>query len=239
MTINPQLYVVAVAPAILIAGKVRRTKFTDDLIVAVLLVLAEVFILPVIGGVAFSGITYLRPETVDSYLHGLDLTLGLRASVLTGFCLQHAAFWFICMQAYNALILMFAIHWAVERSMKFFRAAGLGALLCFPFYLLLPACGPRYATGGDAIALLQPRNCFPSMHMAWALLLILNAKNRTWRLILIGYAGVLVFATIVSGEHYFVDLIAAVPFSLGVQWLAGHRMAWKVRYAKQTVAMEG
>jgi hypothetical protein len=30
----------------------------------------------------------------------------------------------------------------------------------------------------------------------------------------------MVFAPVAGGEHYFIDIIAAVPFTFGVQWVA-------------------
>jgi len=42
------------------------------------------------------------------------------------------------------------------------------------------------------------------------------------------------FSTLGTGEHYSVDLVAAVPFALGVQWLA--RVAGAISLGRRPVA---
>jgi len=51
------------------------------------------------------------------------------------------------------------------------------------------------------------------MHFTWALLLALNVHDRRWRWAFIIYAVLMAFATVASGEHYFIDVIVAIPFS--------------------------
>jgi hypothetical protein len=53
----------------------------------------------------------------------------------------------------------------------------------------------------------------------WALLLALNARAKWLQVVLWSYVAVIATATIGLGEHYLVDLIAALPYTLGVQWL--------------------
>lgn len=61
------------------------------------------------------------------------------------------------------------------------------------------------------------------MHFTWALLIALN--SRSWlRWPLSVYAGLIGISTIVLGQHYVVDLIAALPYTAAVQLLAkAHR----------------
>jgi membrane-associated phospholipid phosphatase len=200
--------------AILLASLIRGVRKYDEILLGIGIVVCSLLVLPLC-----SWITSVRATTVDNSLRSFDLLLRLDGLGVGAFCAGHPIFWVLCVQAYNGLVLMFCLHWAIERSETFLRAAIIGAVLAVPFYLLVPACGPRYTLGG-APPPLQPRNCFPSMHMAWAILMILNARNPVWRTILIVYAFLMVFATIGSGEHYFVDLFAAVPFSLIVQQVA-------------------
>ncbi|HEY6904902.1 MAG TPA: phosphatase PAP2 family protein, partial [Candidatus Acidoferrales bacterium] len=79
------------------------------------------------------------------------------------------------------------------------------------------------------------RNCFPSMHFAWAFLLALGVKDWRWRWAFILYAILMVLAPVAGGEHYFIDIIAAVPFSFGVRWFAERRLMRK-RAASARVA---
>jgi hypothetical protein len=55
--------------------------------------------------------------------------------------------------------------------------------------------------------------------LTWALLLALNAQSRL-RVPLWMYAGLLGLAAILLGEHYWIDLIVAVPYTFAMQWLA-------------------
>jgi hypothetical protein len=111
-------------------------------------------------------------------------------------------------------------------------AAGLVAFILYHFY---PAAGPIYAFGADfpdalpdpsalrsAPAMLArpeaPRNCMPSVHLAWALLAVVEARGLAaiWRTIFAAFAGLTAFATIALGEHYIIDLIVAIPFTFAV-----------------------
>jgi len=66
------------------------------------------------------------------------------------------------------------------------------------------------------------RNGVPSMHFAWALLLFLNANLHGARWLRASAAIVLglnFVATMALGEHFFVDLVIAVPVTVAVQAL--------------------
>jgi hypothetical protein len=101
-------------------------------------------------------------------------------------------------------------------------------------YFITPVIGPAYAfqaefpnvlpilerlPAGDVPVPPYLRNCMPSLHTAWALLLFWN--TRPFRLpVRAAGLGVLVFmviATLGFGFHYVVDLIAAVPFAVAAQ----------------------
>jgi len=70
------------------------------------------------------------------------------------------------------------------------------------------------------------RNAMPSLHFSWALLLLLNIpkKLKHARAFFMAYCFLTVVATLGTGEHYFVDLIAALPFVAMVQAI-GLRMS--------------
>ncbi len=113
------------------------------------------------------------------------------------------------------------------------------AALGYCIYFIAPVCGPVYLLGerfpldipdladvaGHATMPLAwpdfPRNGIPSLHMAWALSLALisvylGTAARVWA----GMALALTFcATLALGEHYVIDLIIAVPFSVFIQTL--------------------
>jgi hypothetical protein len=58
------------------------------------------------------------------------------------------------------------------------------------------------------------------MHLTWALLIALNARSTWLRVALWIYAALMLIATLALREHYLIDLIAAVPYTFAVQWMA-------------------
>ncbi len=113
------------------------------------------------------------------------------------------------------------------------------AALGYSLYFIAPVCGPLYLLGENfplnPPSLAQtlsnphlplawpdyPRNGIPSLHMSWALSLAfmsvyLGGAARLWA----GVTLVLTFcATLALGEHYVIDLIIALPFSVLIQAL--------------------
>jgi hypothetical protein len=122
--------------------------------------------------------------------------------------------------------------------LAFVLAFCVGPLL----YPLLPACGPVYAFPGypklpahlgSTMPLSGLPNCVPSLHMVVALLLVfyrLPGRFSAWASGL--FAAGTAWATLATGEHYAVDLLVAIPFTVfvalaverrrsAVLWLAG------------------
>lgn len=173
---------------------------------------------------------WLRPSTIDASLRAVDLVLGLDGFAMTRWLVSHGLY-FLVPIIYSSLPLLMALAWAIERPGALLRAAVIGAALAVPFYLIFPAAGPQFAFANFPSAAarlvpvgwMHPRNCVPSMHFSWALLLALNISNWRWRWIFVVYAVLTAFVTVASGEHYFIDVIAAVPFTLVVQRLAEAR----------------
>jgi len=73
------------------------------------------------------------------------------------------------------------------------------------------------------------RNAIPSLHMTWVLLVWWNSKGlaRWVRAIAAVFVGLTVLATLGTGEHYFIDLVVAFPFSLMVQALCSYSMPFR------------
>jgi PAP2 superfamily len=165
------------------------------------------------------------PHTIDGELRAADLALGLDGFALSRFSLAHLWARWTVEAVYGALPLVVVLAWIVGRSHTLLRAALIGALAALPVYMLLPAVGPEYVFQGwpDAaahfvpgMAGFSPRNCMPSMHTAWAALAALNVRGR-WRAPFAVYAGLMALATVAGGEHYFVDVLAALPWTLALQ----------------------
>ena len=212
---------------IMAASMVRGTDKFEDFCIGFFLVL---FLLLLLVPTMIE--SALRPYTWDARLQAADLWLGLDGFAWAKIWLATKWLRNVTTQVYWGLPLAFGISWSLERSRTMVTSMLLAGALTFPLYLLIPAAGPAYAfrgwpfvsaSGGwdlMAVAAAHPRNCFPSMHLAWALLLPMNATSRVWKAILLLNAVLTGLATIGGGEHYFVDLIAAVPFAFAIQWLA-------------------
>jgi hypothetical protein len=176
----------------------------------------------------------IRPLTWDSRLEFADRILRLDAFPLARLYWRTPWLAAILGVVYNALPIAFSIAWLVDRSKMMLRAVAIAGFSAFPLYILVPACGPIHAFAGYpghpivppgllAVGAGFPRNCFPSLHFAWALLFALNARQGAWRVAFFVYALLVGVSTVAVGEHYTIDLIAAVPFTLAVRWFVSSR----------------
>jgi hypothetical protein len=83
----------------------------------------------------------------------------------------------------------------------------------------------------EPLAVAGPRNAIPSLHLAWALLAWWYSRGLSWfeRLIAFAFLAITAFATLGTGEHWFVDLIVAFPFALMIQAICAYSLPWKDR----------
>jgi hypothetical protein len=121
---------------------------------------------------------------------------------------------------YVSLSAVIGLAWVLEQDLVMRRAVLLAGCLCFVFYGLFPAVGPGHFDWSRQVPMSSPDNCMPSMHLTWAFLIAINARSVRLRLWLWVYAALTAVATLALREHYLVDLIAAVPYTLAVQWAA-------------------
>ena len=172
--------------------------------------------------------------TMDWYLYRADQYLGMDGLSLARWVLGTPALKVILLIAYQALPVAFAIVWSAERSNAMLRAVLWAALAGFYCYRIAPATGPIYAfpgfpwapphgSGQVLVDVSMPRNCLPSLHFGWALLLLWNCRSRAMETFGSIYLFLTALATVGLGEHYFVDLIASVPFCAAMQAIA----TWK------------
>jgi PAP2 superfamily len=195
---------------------------------------------------ALSVANLFYPSTYDLYLYVADGSFGFQPGFVFGRAMARShGLAVLCLLAYLSLPFVMALVYALRLPRKatqpswdiicLFMLAGLGG---WALYNVAPATGPIYAfresfpwqalpyhalprlllerisVSGNA-----PRNAIPSLHMTWVLLLFWNTRgmSRSLRLFLGIYLGLTVLATLGTGEHYFVDLVAALPFALMVQ----------------------
>lgn len=122
--------------------------------------------------------------------------------------------------AYVMMPVMIGVAWIAEQNSTARRAVIIAGLVCFGFYAICPAVGPGHYDWTTHTAGGWWRNCMPSMHLTWALLIAWNARSWRLRTVLWPYVVIVAIATLASGEHYLVDLLAAIPYTVVIQWSA-------------------
>lgn len=190
----------------------------------------------------------LHPKTFDVFLYSFDSSLRVQISFLVGqflwkFLWVRAA----ALAIYIALPLPLALVYAAQLRRN--KEKALTVMLAFLatgpigvfFYNVLPACGPVHLFGAAfpmhplttaqamglnivPVLITGARNAIPSLHMTWVLLVWWNSKGlaRWVRAIAAVFVAFTVLATLGTGEHYFIDLVVAFPFSLMVQALCSY-----------------
>jgi hypothetical protein len=193
--------------------------------------------------------TALHPRTYDLYLYAADAGYGLPLCVWTAqFVGAHPLLLRTCSLIYESLPLAVSLLYAYQRSgrrplpvrvLPAFLGGGAAAYLLYNF---LPATGPHYIFGAafpnalpaaaQAGLHLLPvgnvaRNAVPSMHLACALLILWACRPLgLWvRAAAALFLACTVLATIGFGEHYVVDLVAAVPYALALAAICAPRAA--------------
>ena len=165
----------------------------------------------------------LVPWKYDLVLTRLDEALGVRASAIAPI-LQDARLPLLVV--YQLMIPMMITWFAVARRYRV--SAGLVVayvteMLVGPLlYALLPACGPLYAFRGQwlhplaveavPIRLSGMPNAFPSLHLATALVFVFYSGGRASRAWSLAFLAGTLMATIATGEHYVIDLVAGLAF---------------------------
>jgi hypothetical protein len=195
----------------------------------------------------------LHPKTFDLFLYSFDSSLRVQISFLVGQAFRRwPSLWWTCFVFYTALPLPLALVYAAQlrRAKRDALAVMIAFLVTGPlgvmFYNVLPACGPVHLFGAafpwhplstvDAMRLRAvpilmkgARNAIPSLHMTWVLLIWWNSRGlpRWVRAIALAFVWFTVLATLGTGEHYFVDLVVAFPFSLMVQALCTYSLPFR------------
>ena len=188
------------------------------------------------GLVVVTGISTAR---YDEWFLLSDQLIGSPAFTLGRFVAHHPLFHLAILFDYQLFLaaafaivaLMFAKVGPVA-GYRAFLAFLISALAAIFFYAVLPASGPRYAFAAFPFAepiitqphLLQiaaPPNCLPSNHLSLALLVAIFAwRWKAGRVLGSVHVALTVLSTLGLGEHYAVDLIAAVPYAMFCYWLS-------------------
>src|SRR5260370_34751838 len=194
----------------------------------------------------------LNPRVLDLYLYSFDASLRVQLSFLMGraYATWHrfgdaGMFIYIGLPVLLAMVaaghLLHGSKAAIPAMAAFLVTAPVGVI----FYNLFPALGPTYIFGPRfpwnpltidqaARLLLEPilvagyRNAMPCLHIAWVLLASWFSRGLSvWeRSIAMVFVVFTVFATLGSGEHYFIDLVVVFPFALFVYGLCAFPLGW-------------
>jgi hypothetical protein len=211
--------------------------------------LRDALVLPVFSLLAGLGMNWANasPErTYDHLLYAFDGTLSRIAPGQTVASLFRSVPWIAgaASAAYQGLLIFPPLYrgWVLHRGLRSgvnvmhaFVAAGVAG---FILYQVCPAEGPLYSFATQfpdhlpdwRDVSLAPylsagvHNAIPSMHMAWALLVLWSAMELGPLALAIAASlvGLTALATLGSGEHYMVDLVVSVPLAFAV-WNAFRR----------------
>jgi hypothetical protein len=209
----------------------------------------------VFAGMVLERTQLWHPKVLDLYLFSFDASLHVQLAFVLG---QAFSMWpllrTIAVALYIALPIPLALAYAgqLTRGRKNAYPAMVAFLLTGPigilFYNLFPALGPAHIFLQDfpwhpmttlqashlfrePIAVKGVQNAIPSLHIAWVLLAWWYSRGLSvWeRGITLTFLAFTVLATLGTGEHYFIDLVVAYPFSVMMQSLCAFPLRWMAR----------
>ena len=170
---------------------------------------------------------------LDYLLYAFDGSLGSHLNFMLGrISSLHAAFQTAINLTYDSLGLFWALMFAAHinrpnNRMNVLKLNVANAIIGFAVFFIYPAMGPRYAFPSfpemPASVPLTPAllygipNAMPSLHVSTALLTFFLARPSRWLRWTTGvYLVMTVLAVFATGEHYMVDAVVAIPYSLMV-----------------------
>lgn len=184
----------------------------------------------------------LRPMVLDGFVAHAELGFGFDfARQLALVTNDHAVMWQLLNTIYllllPALMTTYALHarrWP-ERAHETMVSFAVAGALGFCCYLVFPVVGPDpsiagypFDAGGESLPAAWfhggsgARNCMPSLHTAWALIIFFRTHGLP-RVVRTGAAffttGTLL-ATLGLSHHYLLDLVVAAPFAATADGLA-------------------
>lgn len=211
------------------------------------------------GSVALNfayALSRVRPIKVDLYIYNIDRRLfGVEPyyilapslhghhAVLIGLALCYGL-----LPIAAILAILVYLYRSPDEFRYIFLLFAINLLAAPLFYLALPVCGPAYAFPDSlrvpdvgtahGILLTAAPNGIPSVHCSTVLLIVWSLRRWPRDLWLASlYAVAVILATLVYGEHYLLDLVAAVPYAALVCWLANYvsRIITTTKPQQQTV----
>jgi len=174
------------------------------------------------------------PWKFDYVLFRLDACLGIQAASIAR-PLQgslHIPLWIV----YQSMVPMMIAWYLLTRNRRSpgsIILAYVAELVSGPLlYTIVPACGPIYAFGKQwlsppavapqALRLAGMPNAFPSLHIGTAFVFLMFAPGRIWKAVALLFLAATCLATLSTGEHYVIDLIAGLAFGVFVSAVGTH-----------------
>jgi hypothetical protein len=206
-------------------------------------VLREALVVPLFlvgAGLAMGLVEKLLPKTFDLYLYAFDCRLGVSPGETVIGWWQRVPLLGVFSTTTYALLMVFpplyrawALHSGVGREPSVLQSFALAGLCGFLLYQCCPGAGPRYLFPVDfphhlpalnsltmkLTAVAGARKAMPSLQTTWALLVWWSAWRLNWwaRIVATFFLVFALLGAIGVGEDYLIDLIVAVPFTLGVE----------------------
>ncbi|MFN7993244.1 MAG: phosphatase PAP2 family protein [Bryobacteraceae bacterium] len=186
--------------------------------------------------------------TYDHFLYRFDGSLGFQPSFLAGTLTATPWVYQVTRSLYEALPLFLVTAYLIQDrrgpgyGRRFFILIVLVGLCGAACFFLFPAVGaywlfaksfPFHPPASSAIPLIPtvvsaavPRNCMPSLHTSWALLVFwaTSGCRLRWRLPLWTLMGFMLLQTLVY--HYLIDMVVAFPFTLAMYLLIRTTVPW-------------
>ena len=186
------------------------------------------------------------PLTYDALAYVADASFGAPISFRVGqMFVTYPIIGAICTAIYLApppgLIFVYALQAKAKEPPEIDIVTALLAMgvAGYALYFLFPACGPKFVfpsfpnhppdaaklTGVILRGPFAPRNAVPSLHMASAFIAFIHARRlgRVATLVAAIFVIGTFFGTMGTGEHYFVDLVVALPFTVAMHALLERR----------------
>ncbi len=201
-----------------------------------------------IGNLLVTVSARLTPFTLDRFLYAADGSFGLQPGfACRALLLRHEWLRLASGIAYvNLPVLAMALYLLVNRrnpadASRVVRLLSAVGIAGYCLYYFFPAAGSEVVLGTkfpfhppdiSSLSLepirvqFAPRNFMPSLHTAWCLAICWSARGlaKVWRMILMAIVALTLLYTLSC--HYFVDMVAAIPFTLAVYALADNRLSW-------------
>lgn len=195
----------------------------------------------------------MHPRVLDLNLYAFDASLHVQLPFLLGQAFAKWQ-WFssVSESFYVGLPIVIALVYSglLLRSTPRAISAMLAFLITGPigivFYNMFPAMGPAHIflqafpwhplsfsnvqkLVVEPLAIPGARNAIPSLHMGWVILAWWYSRGLpSWQRVIAALFLVFTFlSTMGTGEHYFIDLVAAVPFALFLKSLCSYTSGWK------------